>query len=424
LGSSEPAWGVAVKKAASRLAASALAISGLCGACAGAPGGSAQSTVSAGPNAPAAAAPSPTASASARPDPLIDTRIAPFSDCPVSRTLAFDDPDVPKPIVGAQLGDAMASLYVTTHGAYICETRASRQIPGAYNGSGSPIVPLDGRQVRVISFGGGTDGSNAEGRVSGAVGRLDVILANGAIVRPVVEAGYWLAVWETQDRFDRVEAFDPSGDFLATARFETQPAPTPSPTATPRESPTPAPTPAQPHQAPEAEAMLPGSIGGIRYETGSMTVPIEEDLPVGDVCWYYCPGEIGNWARKLGIATGSASVAWALPATTTGDTAAIIIAVRLPAIAGGKQPSDGRLEDAWVATHPQDQLGDKQGLPLRLGGKEVRLVVRSLLADDLNRYIHAGGGTLFLVGVYSKSGELADVTKPGALTEEVFAALP
>jgi hypothetical protein len=61
---------------------------------------------------------------------------------------------------------------------------------------------------------------------------------------------------------------------------------------------------------------------------------------------------------------------------------------------------------------------------LTLGGKHVRLVVLSLLSSDLDRYIYAHAGTLYLVGIYSKSDGPPNIMEPGPLADEVFAALP
>jgi hypothetical protein len=47
----------------------------------------------------------------------------------------------------------------------------------------------------------------------------------------------------------------------------------------------------------------------------------------------------------------------------------------------------------------------------------------SPLATELNRYIYAHDGTLYLVAIYASS-DLPDITKPGPVADEVFAALP
>ena len=178
-----------------------------------------------------------------------------------------------------------------------------------------------------------------------------------------------------------------------------------------------------PHQAPDAEALLPTTIGDTRYAIGSQLLPIEQDMAGGDMCFLFCPGEIGGFARKLGIPSGLASIAYAVPEGATGGPAAVIFAVRLPASGGSAPIADAKLEDAWVATHASPDPRYKQGAPLTLGGKHVRLVVNSSLTSDLNRYIYAHAGTLYLVGIYT-SDSLQDVTKPGPVADRVFAALP
>jgi hypothetical protein len=270
--------------------------------------------------------------------------------------------------------------------------------------------------------------------VSPSVERVEVVLADQVVVPAVIADGFWLAAWDGHDAFDHADAFDPGGAHLAAGRFETaqttappraSPAATtpPRPTPAPAASPSAEPTRQQPHQALDVEALLPTTVGDVRYDVGSIVIPIDQDLAGGDICIYFCPGEVGDWAR-LGTSSGNASVAFAVPASLTGDTAAIILAVRLPAATGAGPISDSQLEDAWVATHPQDQLGDEQGYPMSLGGRHVRLVVQTLLSSDLNRYIHAHAGTLYLVGIYARSGSLPDITKPGPLADAVFAALP
>lgn len=53
----------------------------------------------------------------------------------------------------------------------------------------------------------------------------------------------------------------------------------------------------------------------------------------------------------------------------------------------------------------------------------MRLVVTSFLTSDVNHYLCVQAGTLYLVSIYT-SDSLQDVTKPGPLADEVFAALP
>jgi hypothetical protein len=210
--------------------------------------------------------------------------------------------------------------------------------------------------------------------------------------------------------------------------------PTLAPTPTPRPSPpaavsSPSPGAANPtvgpllHQAPDAEALLPATIGDTRYTLDSVLMPIEKDMPGGDLCFLFCPGEVGGWARELGVNSGLASIAYARPEHATGNTAAVILALRVPASAGSGPIADAKLEEAWVATHAGQDPRFQQGPPLTLGGKRVRLVVRSFLNSDFNRYIYAHAGTLYLVGIYTADG-LQDVMKPGPLANRVFAALP
>lgn len=203
------------------------------------------------------------------------------------------------------------------------------------------------------------------------------------------------------------------------------PTPKPRPTATPSSSSGTADASQwpMPHQAPDVEALLPTTIGGSSYAVGSLLMPIERDLAGGDMCFLFCPGEVGGWARKLGISAGLASVAYATPERVTGGSAAVVIALRLPAAAGTGPIADAKLVDAWVVTHTKSSYGGLQGTSLTLGGKRVRLVVMSLLSSDLNRYAYAHNGTLYLVGIYTGNAPM-DPAKPGPLADEVFAALP
>lgn len=194
------------------------------------------------------------------------------------------------------------------------------------------------------------------------------------------------------------------------------PEPTAQPTPTAAASATAWPV---PHEAPDAEALLPRKVGDQPYVTASMLLPIERDLAGGDFCPVFCPGEVGGWARKLGVSSGLVAIGFAVPDVGQGSPPVTVLALRLPTAAGATPISDAKLEDAWVALHAVDGVGSRQDVTLELGGKRVRVI---LPGATLNRYIYAHDGTLYLV--VPSSSDLPDITKPGPLVDEVFAALP
>jgi hypothetical protein len=267
------------------------------------------------------------------------------------------------------------------------------------------------------------------GSMGGAESRTNDVAESIAESNGRVVVGGWTDIDKSTATGDEAQAQGRLvfwvGDALTPPALAPLPSPQPpEPTATPSSSPGTAEASQwpMPHQDPGVEALLPTTVGGKPYAVGSLLMPIEQDQPGGDMCIYFCPGEIGGWARKLGIASGLVSFGVAAPKGATGDQATAIFALQPPAPSGGAPILDVKLEDAWVATHATDGVGGRQDLTLTLGGKRVRLVMIPA-GSYLNRYIYAHGGTLYVV-VIQIPGGLEDPRHPGPFADAVFAALP
>lgn len=305
--------------------------------------------------------------------------------------------------------DAVRSVLSTASGLV-----AIGRSPSSQPGGGSPIwTSADGATWTPTEIGGAARRPNdIVTSIAESAGRI--------VVTGLTDIDKGTATGSDASAYGRLVIWVGGAAAVPTLAMTPGPSPTAAASPLPGASPTAQP---MPHLAPDVEALVPAKIGSTPYAVGSLLVPIERDLAGGDMCFLFCDGEVGGWARKLGIDSGLASIAYAVPERATGGPAAVVFALRLPGPAGVAPIADAKLENAWVVTHATSDYGGLQGASLTLGGKRVRLSVVSLLNPDLNRYVYAHAGTLYLVGIYTAGG-LPDPTKPGELADEVFAALP
>ncbi|MFL5755192.1 MAG: hypothetical protein ACJ77N_02745 [Chloroflexota bacterium] len=164
--------------------------------------------------------------------------------------------------------------------------------------------------------------------------------------------------------------------------------------------------------------MLPSKLAGAAYEKLSFAGRVEDDVAGGDVCSYFCPGELSAYAKGIGMTSGPMTIALAFPADTTAPTGAFIRVVRL----AGQGVGADALVRSWIGhadTKERRVLG--QGT-VRSGGKQLSWTAVGSPTDPLFlTYLYARDDTLFIINARPAPD---DPNVPGPLLEETFRSLP
>ena len=168
--------------------------------------------------------------------------------------------------------------------------------------------------------------------------------------------------------------------------------PTPAgggPAASPEPRPTPSP------YAPDLEAMLPSSLGGIplqRYSTPAGVFDVG-----GDICSLLCPGEPSRLAQQAAVPVEALTVAVAYPQQGSPVRVAVI-AIRFQGLDPKRSPVDIRIKAGGHVTSPEVDGLVAHATPFKVGSRTITWVTWPVFYQpDQGEYLLSSGNVLFIV---------------------------